>query len=51
MGGGGGGGVDFKFQAMERILGNYGSYMMHLEQLEHSDSQPKKTRRNKRLFK
>ena len=34
--------VDFKFQAMERILGNYGPYMTHLEQLAHSDSQPKK---------
>ena len=27
---------------MERILGNYGPYMTHLEQLAHSDSQPKK---------
>ena len=34
--------VDFKFQAMERILGNYGPYMTQLEQLSHSDSQPKK---------
>ena len=34
--------VDFKFQAMEKILGNYGPYMTHLEQLAHSDSQPKK---------
>ena len=34
--------VDFKFQAMERILGNYGPYMTHLEQLAHSDSQPKR---------
>ena len=34
--------VDFKFQAMERILGNYGPYMTHLEQLAHSDLQPKK---------
>ena len=34
--------VDFKFQAMERILGNYGPYMTHLEQLPHSNSQPKK---------
>ena len=43
--------VDFKFQAMERILGNCDPYIIHLEQLAHSDSQPKKTRRNKRLFK
>ena len=34
--------VDFKFQAMERILGNYEPYITHLEQLAHSDSQPKK---------
>ena len=34
--------MDFKFQAMERILGNYGPYMTHLEQLAHSDSQTKK---------
>ena len=33
--------VDFKFQAMERILGNYGPYMTNLKQLAHSDSQPK----------
>ena len=34
--------MGFKFQAMERVLGNYGPYMTHLEQLAHSDSQPKK---------
>ena len=34
--------VDFKFQAMERKLGNYEPYITHLEQLAHSDSQPKK---------
>ena len=34
--------VDFKFQAMERILGNYEPYITHLEQLAHSNSQPKK---------
>ena len=34
--------VDFKFQAMERILGNYEPYITHLEQLAHSDSQPKR---------
>ena len=34
--------VDLKFQAMERILGNYGPYMTHLEQLTHSGSQPEK---------
>ena len=34
--------VDFEFQAMERILGNYEPYITHLEQLAHSDSQPKK---------
>ena len=34
--------VDFKFQAMERILGNSGPYMTHLEKLPHSNSQPKK---------
>ena len=33
--------VDFKFQAMERILGNYEPYITHLEQLAHSDSPPK----------
>ena len=27
---------------MERILGNYEPYITHLEQLAHSDSQPKK---------
>ena len=32
--------VDFKIQAMERILGNYEPYITHLEQLAHSDSQP-----------
>ena len=34
--------ADFKFQTMEIILGNYGPYMIHLEQLAHSDLQPKK---------
>ena len=34
--------VDSKFQATERILGNYEHYMTHLEQLAHSNSQPKK---------
>ena len=34
--------MDLKFQAMERILRNYGPYMTHLVQLAHSDSQPKK---------
>ena len=34
--------VDFKCQATERIFGNYGPDMTHLEQLAHSDSQPKK---------
>ena len=32
----------FKFQAMGNILQNYGSYMTHLEQLTHTDSQLKK---------
>ena len=43
--------VDCKFQAMERILGNYGPYMTHLEQLAHSNSQPKKQEEIKGLFK
>ena len=34
--------VDFKFQAVERMLGNCEPYITHLEQLAHSDSQPKK---------
>ena len=34
--------MDFKSQAMERILGNYEPYITHLEQLAHSHSQPKK---------
>ena len=34
--------MDFKFQAMERILGNYEPYITHLEQLAHSNSQAKK---------
>ena len=34
--------MDFKCQAMEGILGNYEPYVTHLEQLAHSDSQPKK---------
>ena len=42
--------VDFKFQAMERILGNYGPYMTHLEQLAHSVSQPKKREEIKRYL-
>ena len=29
--------MNFKLQAMERTLGNYGAYMTHLEQLAHSD--------------
>ena len=39
--------MDFKFQAMERILGNYEPYITHLEQLAHSDSQPKKREERK----
>ena len=42
--------VDFKFQAMERILANYGPYMTYLEQLAQRFT-TKKARRNKTLFK
>ena len=34
--------MDFKFQAMEKVLENCGSYMTHLEQFAHTDSQLKK---------
>ena len=34
--------IDFKYRAMEKVLSNYGPYMTHLEQLAHTDSQPKK---------
>ena len=34
--------IDFKYRAMEKILSNYGPYMTQLEQLAHTDSQPKK---------
>ena len=34
--------IEFKYQAMEKVLSNYGPYMTHLEQLVHTDLQPKK---------
>ena len=34
--------IDFKYQAMEKVLSNYSPYMTHLEQLAHTNSQPKK---------
>ena len=34
--------ISFKYRAMEKVLSNYGPYMTHLEQLAHTDSQPKK---------
>ena len=34
--------IDFKFQAMEKVLESYGPYMTHLEQLAHTNSQLKK---------
>ena len=34
--------INFKYRAMEKVLSNYGLYMTHLEQLAHTDSQPKK---------
>ena len=34
--------IDFKYQAMEKVLSNYGPYMTHLEQLAHTNLQPKK---------
>ena len=39
--------IDFKYRAMEKVLSNYGPYMTHLEQLAHTDSQPKKREETK----
>ena len=41
--------IDFKFQAMEKVLENYGSYMTHFEQFTHTDSQLKNERKSKDL--
>ena len=34
--------INFKYQEMEKVLSNYSPYMTHLEQLAHTNSQPKK---------
>ena len=34
--------INFKYRVMENVLSNYSPHMTHVEQLAHTDSQPKK---------
>ena len=43
--------INFKYQAMEKVLSKYDPYMTHLEQLAHTNLQPKKMQRNQGLCK